>query len=43
MRSIDGATEPVEPKAYVLETGGAASDDVTKELEDDLRTIATPG
>jgi hypothetical protein len=40
-RLIEGAREPVEPKAYVLEVGGPADTDVTKELENDLRTIRT--
>jgi superfamily II DNA or RNA helicase len=40
-RLIEGAREKVEPKAYVLETGGPADADVTKDLENDLRTIRT--
>jgi hypothetical protein len=39
---IDGAKQPVEPKAYVIETVSAPVDsDVVKGLENDLRTIKT--
>ena len=40
-RLIEGAREKVEPKAYVLETGGPADADVVKDLENDLRTLRT--
>jgi superfamily II DNA or RNA helicase len=40
-RRIDSANEPVEPKAYVLETGGPVDSDVVRDLENDLRTIRT--
>ena len=38
---IDTAKEPVEPKAYILETGAPVDSDVVKDLENDLRTIRT--
>ena len=40
-RMVDGAKEPVEPKAYVLETGQASDADIERDLENDLRTIRT--
>lgn len=38
---VDTAKAPVEPKAYVLETGGPVDTDVVKDLENDLRTLKT--
>lgn len=41
-KKIDEAKEAVEPKAYILEVGGAAPDSaITAELENDLRTLKT--
>lgn len=41
-RKVDGAREPVEPKAFVLEVGGKPVDaDVVKDIENDLRTVRT--
>ena len=40
-RLIDAARQPVEPKAYILETGGPVDADVVKDLESDLRTLRT--
>lgn len=40
-KRIDAAQQPVEPKAYILETGGPVDADVVKDLESDLRTLRT--
>lgn len=40
-KQIDQAKTPVEPQAYVLETGGPVDTDVVKDLESDLRTLKT--
>jgi superfamily II DNA or RNA helicase len=40
-KRIATATEPVEPKAYILETGGHVDRDVVRDLENDLRTVRT--
>lgn len=40
-RLIDKADAPVEPKAYVLETGGPTDEAITKDIESDLRTLRT--
>ena len=43
-REIDGATAPVEPKAFVIETHEDVSDqDAMKEIENDVRTARTRG
>ncbi len=39
---IDAAKEPVEPKAFVLETGAPVEEsDITRDIENDLRTLRT--
>lgn len=41
-KNIEVAKVPVEPKAYILEVGGAQPDEaITKDLENDLRTLRT--
>lgn len=41
-KAVDSATAPVEPTAYVLETGKAPEDsDVLESIEQDLRTAST--
>lgn len=41
-KQVDAAKEPVEPKAYLLEEVGAMPDSaITKDLENDLRTLRT--
>jgi superfamily II DNA or RNA helicase len=40
-KQVTNATAPVEPKAYILETGKMVDKDVVAGLENDLRTIRT--
>ena len=40
-KKINRASEPVEPKAYVLETSAVSDEDALKGLESELRTVRT--
>lgn len=40
-KQIAASKVPVEPQAYVLETGGPVDSDIVKDLESDLRTLKT--
>ncbi len=40
-KAIEGSAVPVEPKAYILETGQAKDGDIERDLENDLRTLRT--
>lgn len=40
-KMIEGSDTPIEPKAYILETGGPVDNDLVAGLESDLRTLRT--